>query len=94
MKTITLKQAYQILENSSAVIVDDAVVYPSLYELTGEDDNEFLFLSWEDGDYHEFNLQFLEANNGEVKVSGSSLFLYDHEGEETQLTILAPQNLE
>ena len=98
MKTITLKEAYQLLEESSAVVVDDAVLYPSLADLSGEAENEFLYLSWTDSDYHEFSLKFSEGDNQTVKVSGSSLFLYDTDANDdsdlTQITILQPQPLE
>ena len=37
MKTITLTEAYHILEDASAVVVeDDALVYPSLDMISGE----------------------------------------------------------
>ena len=94
MKTITLEEAYKILENCSGVIVDDgAILYPSVWELNGKDENEFLYLSWEEEGL-EFNVKFNEGSNREVKVSGCSMFLIEGDGEETQLTILVPQNLE
>jgi hypothetical protein len=96
MKTITLKEAYQILEDASAVIIDDSVlVYPSLSELQDDELNEFLYLSWEDEGLG-FDLHFNEGCNQEVKVSGSSMFLVDDDsdGEETQITILTTKELE
>lgn len=97
MKTITLKEAFEILENCSAVVTEEhTVIYPGLADLTGEDENEWLNISWtEDG--QDFVMIFNEQDNREVKVQGSSLFLVDNEcadGEEIQLTILCPQNLE
>jgi hypothetical protein len=94
MKEITLKETYEILEDCSAVIVDDnALVYPSLNDLTGDLRNEFLYIGW-DSDGEEFGIQFLEGHNQVCSVSGSSLFLKDSEGEETQLTILTTKKLE
>jgi hypothetical protein len=104
MKTIPLEEAYKMLEESSAIIVDNnGLMYPSVWGLTGDDSNEFLYLSWTDGDYNEFNLQFVEGDNLEVEVSGSSLFLKDkdhkkystrkHSGS-TQITILQVKELE
>lgn len=97
MKTISLKEAYNILEQCAAIIVDDAVMYPSLWELNGDDNNEFLYLSWTDGDYREFDLKFVEGDNREVKVSGSSLFLadadLDNDHDETKITILQAKEL-
>ena len=98
MKKITLKEAFRILEDASAVIInDDVVLYPSLWELRDDDTNEFLFFRWDDGGL-EYNLAFKEGDNQEVKLVGSSMFLYDtnSEGEEdhTQITILTTKELE
>ena len=99
MKTITLKEAYQILEDASAIILDDSVlVYPALDMIEGSDENEFLYLSWDDEDGQEYSLKFCEGENQEVKVVGSSMFLYDtdSDGEEDhiQITILTTKELE
>lgn len=94
MKTITLKEAFQILEDASAVIIDDStLVYPSLSELEDDDSNEFMYLSWDDEGL-EYNVKFDEGDNQEVKISGSSIFLIDTEGEENQITILTTKELE
>jgi hypothetical protein len=98
MKTITLKEAYQILEDANAVIIDnDVVLYPSLWELRDDETNEFLFFRWDDGGL-EYTLTFKEGDNQEVKVVGSSMFLHDtdSEGEDDhiQITILITKELE
>ena len=92
-KTITLNEAFQILESASAVVVsDNAVTYPGGLELTGEHDNQFLTVSWdEDG---EVEHTFLEGANQTVVLAGMSLFLVDREGEEIQITPLFPRSLE
>jgi hypothetical protein len=93
MKTISLKEAHEILERfTTAVVIDDSVlVYPRLSELKDSEDNEFLYLSWEDEGL-EYSLKFSEGKNQSVKVSGSSMFLNDDDAEtdadHTQLTIL------
>ena len=99
MKIITLTQAYHILEDASAVVVDDdTLVYPSLDMISGDEDNEFLYLQWESDGGRLFNLKFNEGDNQEVKIVGSSMFLYDTDanGEEdhTQITILTTKELE
>jgi hypothetical protein len=92
-KTITLQEAFTILEDCSALIIDDNVlVYPRLEDLTGDLKNEFLYLSWEE-DGEDFEVRFLEGQNQNVQVSGSSLFLIDSEGEDNQLTVLTPKSL-
>lgn len=92
-KQITLKDAYNILQDCSAVIIDDNVlVYPSLDEPSGDLRHEFLNLAWEQ-EGEDFEVRFLEGNNQEVQVSGSSLFLVDSDGQDAQLTILEPKKL-
>ena len=94
MKHITLQEAYNILEEASAIIVDDdALIYPSLADLEDELDNEFLYLSW-DSEGLGFAIKFKEENNQHPKVSGDRLLLNDTEGEEISLTILMPKTLE
>jgi hypothetical protein len=76
MKKITLKEAYNILQDASAIIIDDNVlVYPSLSELEEDDTNEFMYLSWDDEGLG-YEVKFCEGDNKEVEVAGSSLFLY------------------
>lgn len=98
MKTVTLKEAYYILSLASAVIINEStVVYPSLWELTGEGENEFLYLSWED-EGRDYSLKFNEGDNLEAKIEGCCLFLYDTDAndddDQTMLTILTPKQLE
>ena len=99
MKTIPLEEAYKILEDASAIVVDDSVlVYPALEDLEFSDENEFMYLTWTDDEGQEYTLKFAEGDNQEVKISGSSMFLIDTdaEGEEDaiQITILTTKELE
>jgi hypothetical protein len=95
MKTIPLTKAQEILQNSAAIIVDnDVVIYGSGDDLNGDDENEFLYLSWSDDMGREYSVKFREGENRSVAVHNSSMFLIDNEGDEVQLTILQPQNLE
>ena len=98
MKTITLKEAYCILSLATAVIIDEnALVYPALWELTGEGENEFLYLLWED-EGCDYSLKFAEEDNLEAKIEGCCLFLYDTDAndddDQTMLTILTPKQLD
>ena len=98
MKTITLKEAHQILQDCAAVIINDyTLLYPSLDDLKDDESNEFMYLSWEDEGL-KYNLKFCEGDNLVVQISGSSMFLYDtdanDETDHTQLTILDSKNLE
>jgi len=99
MKTIPLEEAYKILEDASAVVVDDNVlVYPALSDLEFSDENEFMYLTWTDDEGQEYALKFAEGDNQQVKVSGSSIFLLDTDAEAeedaVQITILTTKELE
>jgi hypothetical protein len=95
MKTITLKEAYQILEDASAIIIDDGVLaFPSLLDLKKDDTNEFMYISW-DYDGCDYSARFEEWRNQEVEVVGSSMFLYANgDTDHTQITILTTKELE
>ena len=96
MKTIGLKEAYNRLVESTAVIVDnDALIYPSLADIRNEPDNLFLYLSWE-VDGLEYAVKCMEENNQTVKVTddGSLMLLEDMEGDRVQLTLLQPATFE
>lgn len=96
MKTIPLEDAHTILQNGSVVIIDDSdsPLLPCMAELDGCDENQFLYLGWENEDGLSYDVKFAEGENRQVKVSGSSMFLIDTEGEEMQIYILQPTNLE
>lgn len=93
-----MKEAYEILQTASAVIIDDlALAYPGLADLKGNAENEFLFVTWEDR-VEDYFLRFTEGGNVSVRVVGDSLFLYNTEAESdgdfTKVTILRNVNLE
>jgi hypothetical protein len=92
MKYIPLQEAFAIIQDASAIIIDDTLTFPCLDDLNGSDENEFLYLGWEIEDL-EYCAKFQEGENKMVRVSGSNLFLIDNEGEETQITILVPAKL-
>ncbi len=97
MKTITLEKAFKILESCSALLIEDSqLVHVNLSPLTKEPDNEWLFLSWcNPEDFYEDNyLRFLQEGNEQISVCGSSMFLTDSEGDEIQITVLVPADLE
>jgi hypothetical protein len=95
MKKITLKEAYQILEDASAVIINDGILtYPSLWELKDDDTNGFLYIEWDD-EGEGCHIKFNEGDNQEVEVVGSSMFLYANGDEDpAQITILTTKELE
>jgi hypothetical protein len=89
MKTITLETAFEILETASAVILnDDVTLYPGLADLTGEDDNAFMLLSWENEKGNECCLRFCEGDNREIEQKGDFLFLFAGDGEKTKVMVM------
>lgn len=88
---ITLDRAFDLLNGCAAVIIDqDFLVYPSMADLTGEDDNQFMNLSPSG-----FNLSyyFEEEGNREVVIDNSTMILYDNDGDKFELKLLFPTQL-
>jgi hypothetical protein len=96
MKTITLHQAHILLQNASGILISDTPdpLLPCYAELDGNDDNEFLYITWQNDDGEQYYLKFNEGMNTNIAISGSSMFLIDNEGDEVQITLLIPQILE
>jgi hypothetical protein len=86
MKKITLNQTLVLLEQCSAVIVDDnTLIYPRV----DGDSEEFLFISWEE-EGEEYIVTFNKDDNKEVSIKGAKLTLIDSEGNGCDLTLLTP----
>ena len=100
MKTITLEEAFKLLQDKAhAVIIgDDLLLHHTLAALTGEDENQFMYLSWMEEDGREYSLKFCEGDNRTVTVIGSSMFLYDTDANEeldhTQISLLETVQIE
>jgi hypothetical protein len=89
MKTITLQEAINILQNSSAVLFDHTLAFGHF----GEEADEFFFeVSFEEG-FQDFLFSFLEKDNQEVSVVGASIFLIDADGNEWEITPLFQKEL-
>jgi hypothetical protein len=58
------------------------------------DENEFLYITWNDEEGQVYDLKFTEGDNQEVTVVWSALFLYDTEGDAIQISILTEKELE
>lgn len=100
MKKISLEKAMELLQDSAGVMFvdeDENSIYPVLdfADLNGEDENEFIFASWnKPGHTEDYVAKFVEENNREVEIDGSNMFLEDSEGDVMQFTVLQPKNLE
>lgn len=98
MKEITLTKAFALLEQASAVIInDDVLVYPSLDQITGDENNEWMNLSWEN-DAQEYSMKFDEGQNNSVfgkspRIENNKLILIDSEGDEVALTLLESKEM-
>lgn len=94
MKIIPLKDAFEFLTEASAVYdtYTAELMFLDVYDITGEPDNEFMYLSLDESRMVK-TIHFCEKGNGEVKVYGSSMFLYDTRGIYRELTILICKQL-
>jgi len=90
MNSYTLERAIELLENASAVIIDnDVLIYPRVDD---GDDEEFLTLSW-DTEGEEYTYNFLRKDNRVVNIKDNQLVLVADEGTEFNVTLLEPQTL-
>lgn len=95
MKKVTLEEAFRLLEPKAEVLrVDNGIILcPLLDGLTGEDENEFMYLGWADGG-NEYCLKFREGNNREIEIHGDAMFLYDTDDDIVKIELLAPIQIE
>lgn len=94
MRTISFQKMFGILEDCAAVIWGDMqmVVYPS-YQLPDDEAGEFLHLDGTDSDFNEYDVNFNEKDNKEVKVHGNRFFLTDMTGQEVEIRPLFSKEL-
>jgi hypothetical protein len=85
--TITLEQAYDLISQCLALKVDgDYICFPSLDELNGKPDNEWLYVSsFNDNDG--YGTTFIEADQ-EITLEGSTITMLDYQGDVTTLVLL------
>ncbi len=96
METISFEVMFRILEECSAVVWGDMqmVVYPSYWTPNEEDGEEqFLHLEGVDSDFNEYEVNFKEKDNREVKVKGKHFYLKDTSGEEVLIRPLFTRDL-
>jgi len=93
MKTVSIEEAFELIQEASAVQLNSGtLMYPELYDL-GYPDQEFMYLSLDETRMVE-TIHFFEKDNKTVKVSDSSMFLYDSYGNCRKITILIQKQLE
>lgn len=95
MKQISLTEAFRFLKNCRTVVVDQYyLVYPSLEDLNGDPDNQFLYLSWVDDDARSYAIVVAEGQNQSVTIHGTVMTLTDMEGDRFTITLLTEMELE
>lgn len=97
MKSIPLYNAYSLLSECKAVIIDGKFV--EIYSLcyAEEGDNEFLILQWEeevDGEVLDVEVVFNERDNFMVEVDGQKLIMTNTNGDTEEMILLRAINLE
>ena len=93
MKTINLTNAFEVLTEATAVVLEGRVLAPHLFDLEYNPDNEFFRLAWEE-DGLEFEISFEEGDNNEVVVNGHTMKLISNEGVEEEFELLKEFNIE
>lgn len=95
MKSISLEKAFDILQKAPAITVDGVLINSfAVSQLEGKDDHEFMYLEWSDDKDYIFDTTFSESNNREVFVEGTRLRMINREGDEVEIEVLEPKNLE
>ena len=91
VKEINLQQAYDLLQQSAAVVLDGRLLEPILLGVEKDESNEFMYIDWEE-EYEDetltVDISFIEGDNQIVLVDGSKMILVNSEGTEEELTLL------
>jgi len=93
MKTINLISAYELLASSPAILLEGRALIPTLADLEYEPENEFLKLEWHELGLN-FEVIFIEGDNQEIQVEGTTLTLVNNEGVEEEIQLLAEVDIE
>jgi hypothetical protein len=91
VKEINLHQAYDLLQLSTAIVLEGRLIEPTLMGVQDDDSNEFMYVSWEE-EFDDENLtveiSFYEGDNQVALIEGSTLTLINSDGEEEEFTLL------
>jgi hypothetical protein len=91
MKEISLHQAYDLLQLSTAIVLEGRLIEPTLMGVQDDDSNEFMYVSWEeelDDENLTVEISFYEGDNQVALIEGSTLTLINSDGEEEEFTLL------
>jgi len=93
MKQINLTNAFELLTQAAAIVLEGRPLIPVLFDIEYDNENEFLHLHWsEDG--VDFQVDFAEGDNQYVDVKGHIMTLVNVEGEEEEIELLKEFNAE
>ena len=91
VKEVNLHQAYDLLQLSTAIVLEGRLIEPTLMGVQDDDSNEFMYVSWEE-EFDDENLtveiSFYEGDNQVALIEGSTLTLINSDGEEEEFTLL------
>jgi hypothetical protein len=91
VKEVNLHQAYDLLQLSTAIVLEGRLIEPTLMGVQDDDSNEFMYVSWEE-EFDDENLtveiSFFEGDNQVALIEGSTLTLINSDGEEEEFTLL------
>lgn len=98
LSRMDLEEAYDLLCDCNAIVVNGTyIMIPKLNELTEEDENVFMALSWSVKGLT-YELYFREGNNIEIPIQNTKMFLLDDKSEDdkdfTEVSLLFEMNLE
>jgi hypothetical protein len=91
VKEINLYQAYDLLQQSTAVVLEGRIVEPTLMGVQDDDSNEFMYVSWEEEFDNEdliVELSFYEGDNQIALIDGSILTLINTDGDEEEFVLV------
>jgi hypothetical protein len=91
MKEISLHQAYDLLQLSTAIVLEGRLIEPTLMGVQDDDSNEFMYVSWEEEFDDEdliVELSFFEGDNQIALIDGTKLTLIADQGEEEEFLLL------
>lgn len=92
IETLTIEQTKSLIESAHAVVCNDSdagLCYPSVWELTGNTNNDWLFCEYTTDKGHTISHIFSEAPQ-EVIFDGTSIYMKDNTGEVIDLILLVP----
>jgi hypothetical protein len=92
-KSINLTQAYDVLSQATAIVLEGRVLAPVLHSLEYDSAHEFFSIHWEEEEL-EFDIYFQEGDNNEVLIDGHTMTLISTEGEEEEIELLKEFNIE